>query len=238
MTAAVSGRLDAHSEGAPVTIATGDIGSALAALARERPIFLDEADFQRDFARTLSELHPDIKVRTEYPVPWINPSGQWGSIDLWLRGADGAAAIELKYWTREAELVVDGKRYSFHELGGLERYEFWKDVERTERLVDKGHADGGYVVALANVEDCWGHPRRDWQETKGAAFRLHEGRSVEGPLDWAVETAPGTKKENPPLALRGRYVTSWRGYSRPASGNGGEFRYLLLDVAEGLRRTR
>ena len=41
-----------------------------------------------------------------------------------------------------------------------------------------------------------------------------------------------------PLDLRGEYVVRWRGYSRPASGNGGEFRYLLLDVAEGLRRTR
>ena len=213
--------------------AAADVERALAALAQERCAFHSERDFQCALARTLRELLPDIEVRTEYPVPWGNPSGR---IDLWLRGTDGAAAIELKYWTGPAELDVGGKRYSFHELGGLERYEFWKDVERTELLVDKGHADGGYVVALANVEGLLGPPRRGWQGTNDAAFRLHKGRSVEGALDWAAKTAPGTKKENPPLRLRGRYVTSWRGYSRPAPGV--EFRYLLLDIAEGLRRAR
>ena len=212
-----------------------DLRATLAMLAEQRPVFHSEADFQHSLAWAIRAQRQDIGVRLEHPTPWKGPRG---SIDIWLRGTDSATAIELKYWTRKGELTANGEQFYFRGWGGaLERYEFWKDVERTERIVDKGHADG-YVVALANVEGCWGHPQRGWQETKDAAFRLHEGRSVEGPLDWAAETAPDTKKENPPLALRGCYVTSWRDYSRPASGNGGEFRYLLLDVAEGLRRTR
>ena len=238
MTAAASGRLGApgsgaHSEGVPVTIATADVEQALNTLAQERPAFHSEADFQRDFARTLGKLHPDIDPRTEYPVPWINPSGYRGSIDLWLRGADGTAAIELKYWKRQSTFEAGGERFDLRDWAGdLERYEFWKDVERTERLVAEGHAASGYVLALTNHQGAW----NKGQGSTYDEFRLHEGRRVEGTLDWAAKTPQKTRKGRPPLALRGRYVTSWRDYSQPAHGV--EFRYLLLDVGEGLRRAR
>ena len=199
--------------------AAADIERALDALARERCAFHSERDFQCALARSLRALHPGVEVLLEHP--WGR-----GRIDLWLRGADGAAAIELKYWKRQSAFEACGEWFDLRDWSDdLERYEFWKDVERTERIVAEGHAASGYVLALTNHQGAW----NKGQGSTYDEFRLHEGRRVEGTLDWAANG-------HPPLALRGRYVTSWRDYSRPASGV--EFRYLLLDIAEGLRRTR
>ena len=217
--------------------AAADIARALDALARERPAFHSEADFQHALARSLHELDPGAEVRLERPTPWEGPRG---AVDIWLHSADGATAIELKYWTCRARLAVGGEQFEFRDWAGdLERYEFWKDVARTERLVGDGHASSGYVVALANIKSCWGCPESGWEATNDAAFRLHQGRNVEGTLDWATKTAASTRDEHPRLALRGRYVTEWREYSRPEPDlPGSEFRCLLLDIGEGLRRTR
>ena len=212
--------------------AAATIARALDGLARERPAFHSEADFQHALAWSLREIDPGAEVRLERSTPWEEPRG---FVDIWLHSTDGATAIELKYWTRQARLAVRGEQFEFRDWAGdLERYEFWKDVVRTERLVGDRHASSGYVVALANIKGCWGRPVRGWERTNDAAFRLHQGRSVEGRLDWAAKTAALTKKRRPPLDLLGRYVTSWREYSRPAPGcPGGEFRYLLLDIGEG-----
>ena len=135
-------------------------------------MFHSEADFQHSLAWAVRAQRPDLGVRLERPTPWKGPRG---SIDIWLRGADGAAAIELKYWTRRAELVVDGERYELKNQNArdTDRYDFWKDVARTERLVRKGHTIGGYVVALT----YWDGDGRRWNDE---AFRLYEGREVRG----------------------------------------------------------
>ena len=213
--------------------ATADIARALDALARARPAFHSEADFQHALAWSLHELDPGAELRLERPTPWESPRG---FIDIWLRGAGGSAAIELKYWTQETELTVDGERFQLKGQGAqdLGRYDFWKDVERTERLVAGGYADGGYVAAVTNDQGYW---NGDGAGTIDTAFRIHEGREAHGKLAWSPWASDGTTKgRESPLELRGRYVTSWRDYSAPAPGD--EFRYLLLDIGEGLRRTR
>ena len=216
--------------------AAADIARALDALARERPAFHSEADFQHALAWRLPEIDPGTEVRLERPTPWEGPRG---AVDIWLRGAGGAAAIELKYWTRGAELTVIGERFQLKEQGAqpLGRYDFWKDVARIERLVGDGHADGGYVAAVTNDQSYW---NRGDAGTIDAAFRIHEGSEAHGTLAWSPRAGDGTTKDREsPLALRGRYVTSWRDYSAPAPGRpGGEFRCLLVGVGEGLRRTR
>ena len=216
--------------------AAADIARALDALARERPAFHSEADFQHALAWRLHELDPGAEVRLERPTPWEGPRG---AVDIWLHSADGATAIELKYWTQAAELTVIGERFQLKEQGAqdLGRYDFWKDVERTERLVAGGYADGGYVATVTNDQEYWNGAGAG---TIDAAFRIHEGREAHGKLAWSPRAGDGTTKgRESPLTLRGRYVTSWRDYSAPAPGRpGGEFRCLLLNVGEGLQRAR
>lgn len=212
-----------------------DLRATLAMLAEQRPVFHSEADFQHSLAWSVRERHPGIDVRLEYPTPWDE---RRGAIDIRLRAADGAAAIELKYWTRAAELTAGGERFDLKDQGKQPpgRYDFWKDVARTERLVGDEHADGGYVIALTNERGYWNKGRAG---TIDAAFRMHDGREVRGTLAWSGSPSPGTTDgRESPLDLRGEYVVRWRNYSRPAPGNGGEFRYLLLDVGEGLRAAR
>lgn len=213
-------------------IARAGLEAALAALAERRPVFHSEADFQFALAWALRELHPDVEVRLEYPTPWEAR----GYIDIWLRGGDGATAIELKYWKGRGTFEVNGERFDLSgEVGALEHHEFWKDVERTERLVDGGHAASGYVLALTNHQGYWN--KRGGSQYD--AFRLYDRRHVEGTLDWADWTAENTQRDNPPIALRGRYVARWAPYSEPRRGEpGGEFRSLLLDVSDGLEAGR
>ena len=212
-------------------IARAGLEAALAALAERRPVFHSEADFQREFARTLGELHPDAEVCREHPTPWEAR----GYIDIWLRHDGYETAIELKYWKRQSEFEVGGERFDLRDWAGdLERYEFWKDVERTERLVSEGHAASGHVIALSNHQGAWNKSRRS---PKDEAFRTHEGREVSGTLAWS--RAPAPEDHEAPIKLRGRYAARWAPYSEPRRGEpGGAFRYLLLDAGVGLEAGR
>ena len=207
-------------------IGATDIRKALAALAERRPVFHREADFQFALAWEIQKHHPDIGVRLEYPVPL---EGERGYIDTWLQDSDGAAAIELKYWTRRAELAINGEDFKLKEQSAqdLGRYDLWKDVRRVERLIAGSHAVRGYVLAVSNDQNYWNQGRPG---TVDAAFRTHEGRDVSGTLAWSTRASAGTtKSREAPIELQGRYVTRWQPYSR-----GGAFRYLLLDIGEGL----
>ena len=216
-------------------IARAGLEASLAALAARRPVFHSEADFQLALAWTLRELRPDIEVRLEYPVPL---EGSRGAIDIWLREGGGATAIELKYWTRDAHLLVDGEHFRLKDQGAqpLNRYDFWKDVERTEQLVRGGHAVGGYVLAITNARGYWNGGGGGTIDEK---FRIHEGSEVHGDLEWSGEPALGTiTGREAPIALRGGYTARWAHYSQPDIGPGGAFRCLLLDVGAGLEAGR
>lgn len=199
------------------------------ALADERPVFHSEADFQHALAWEIREQHPDLGVRLEYPVPL---EGERGNIDIWLWDTDGAAAIEVKCWTRRGEMTINGERFHFKDgARNLERYEFWKDVTRTERLFSQACISAGYVLS---VSGDYGHWEPSRPGNKDAAFHIFEGRGVEGTLSWRDDAKVGTEWEAP-LKLRGRYRTQWRDYSKP---DGVSFRYLLLDIGEGLAAGR
>ena len=208
-----------------------DLAAALAALAKQRPVFHSEADFQHALAWVIRERHEDIKVRLEYPVTL---DGKRGHVDIRLWDADGPKVIELKYWTREVELTVCDERYQLREQGAqpLFRYDLWKDVARIERLIKQEGVVGGYAVAVTNEHTYWNEGQAD---SIDATFRTHEGHEVRGTLAWGPNAGRGTTKGRRSLIeLRGSYVTRWRDYSKPAPGPGGEFRYLLLDVGAAL----
>lgn len=189
-----------------------DIEAAMAALAKRRPVFHSEADFQHELAWTIRERHPDAGIRLEYPLPLDGPRG---AIDIWL--TDGPTAIELKYWKK----------------GGapdLARYDFWKDIDRLESLIADRWIDTGYVVAVANDQSIWNKGKTG---TADESFRLHEGREVEGTLAWGARAGPGTRKgREQPHELRGRYRLNWRDYSTPMPNDA--LRYLIIDVGAGL----
>ena len=68
-------------------------------------------------------------------------------------------------------------------------------------------------------------------DTADVRFRLHEGNSLHGGLEWGPSASEGTRRGREELLqLRGSYALRWEDYSRPADGTHGGFRYLLVEI--------
>lgn len=198
---------------------------ALSRLARTRPIFHAEADFQHALAWELRAHAERIRLELR-PLP-----DEALFLDLLVHGPLGRIAIELKYLTRAHRAEVDGDVFSLREQSAhdVRRYDVVKDVERLERLLAAGVADHGVAVVLTNVAAFWlpAAPRSTFDQS----FRVHEGASLTGTLDWAPGTGDGTKKNrDKALVLRGSYRMSWVDYATVGTGPGSTFRALVVPV--------
>ena len=196
----------------------------LETLARTRPVFHSEADFQHALAWHWKECSSNAVVRLEYRLPF---EGERSYADLWVRDAGQTTYVELKYWTRALTVQVDDETFTIANQAAqdISRYDFIKDVERVERAVQSGLAHNGFVVALTNDQGYWNSPRPG---TVDAAFRLHEGRALFGELAWAEHAGVGTTATRQRvLNLVREYRCHWEPYSNFGVPRG-EFRYLLV----------
>jgi hypothetical protein len=90
-------------------------------------------------------------------------------------------------------------------------------------LIEEDAADAGCVVVLTNISAMWREPRQA-SRARDRAYRIHEGASLTGPLEWG----PGGRFTEP-VVLTGAYACEWRDYSELTGATGaGEFRYLIL----------
>jgi hypothetical protein len=207
-----------------------DLPATLSSLATKRPVFGSEADFQLALAWDIQVAHPSARVRLEYRPAYLDRRGY---LDLWVADDGWAAAIELKYFTRSLDLVVDGERFELLNQGAqdISRYDFVRDVERVESAVRAQPGVKGYALALSNDSSYWRIPTAS-RSTVDAAFRLHEGLVLAGQRAWADGAGAGTTRgRTKPHVLQGRYALRWRDYSQVADGPAGTFRYLLVEVS-------
>jgi hypothetical protein len=204
-----------------------DLAGVLAELAEDRPIFHSEPDFQHALAWQVRLRHPQAKLRLE---PRPRP-GTHLDLLIWLK--ERRTAIELKYPRAAFRGIVAGELFDLPNQAAhdIHRHDVVKDVTRVETLLSAGYADDGCVVTLTNDRNYWLPSTRT--DTNGEAFRIHEGRLLEGTLAWASRAAPGTTKDrDAPLVLSGQYECHWRDYSSVRDGSGKlvQLRYLLLVV--------
>ena len=200
-----------------------DIAASLRRLSGLRPVFHSEADFMHAFA---ADIGAGGDIRLERALPTAN-----GPIvpDIWLLGAGGlpVLVIEVKYKTAALNVAIDGETFSLAHQAAypLGHYDFLLDIQRLEGIRPKYPDAALAAVLLTNAPGYWTPPKR---ETVDAAFRVYDGRTLKGTLDWAAGTAAGTKKtrENP-IRLKGTYHVIWRDYS---AVDGSRFRYVLLEV--------
>jgi hypothetical protein len=206
-----------------------EVQDVMRQLARVRPIFHSEADFQHAIAWELHQRHTDASIRLERRMlPDIH-------LDLSVSIDGLTTAIELKYKTRALEVTVDGERFELRQHGAQppNRYDMVNDLVRIERILAEGVAHDGFVVVLTNDTSYWQEGHEDGGV--GAAFRIHDGRLLAGTLAWGSATAPATMhNRKAALTLTGRYETEWRDYSRFSSANG-TFRYLAINVRSSNR---
>ena len=204
-----------------------DIADVMMELARCRPVFHSEADFQHEFAWCTRSLMSDGDVRLEYkPLP-----SEPVYLDLWLPGI--GVAVELKYFTRKLELEHNGESFALRDQGAqdIRRYDFIKDIQRLERVCkERTDVRAGFAVLLTNDSPYWQQPSRP--KTVDAAFRLHDGRCVSGEMAWSERARAGTTKgREEPIRLDGSYELQWRDYVEIGAARYRQFRYLAVQIS-------
>ena len=206
-----------------------DMRQLMDSLARERPVFHSEADFQFALGWEIKG-QTGLDVRLEFP-PFSNESLY---LDIWL--PSDRIAIELKYLTRKLRLRLGDESFALRDQSAqdIRRYDFVKDIERLERVVKDGNAaSGGMAVLVTNDPSYWKPPARP--EPIDAAFRVDQGRKLSGEMRWSDRAGKGTTKGREcPILLSGSYLLEWREYggsvTRRAKEKYAQFRYLAVEV--------
>ena len=141
--------------------------------------------------------------------------------------------MEMKYKTRELHTTFTGERFDLHEQSAQDcgRYDFLVDVARLERIVHAGHAVVGKAVFLTNDWTYWNPPKK--RNPVDEECRIHHGRPLHGELRWSPDAADGTTRGRESLIeIRGNYTLSWADYSSATQGTHGQFRYVVITIAE------
>lgn len=190
-------------------------------------MFHSEADFQHALAWQFQIDHPDAIIRLETrPRRGVR-------LDLFVRLGDVRYGFELKYLVRRTDVVQDDELFDLPSQSAhdISRYDVCKDIVRCERLLHEGYVEHAFVIVLSNDGAYWRPGNK--AAPIDVAFRLHEGRVLEGPLAWSPAAGAGTTRgRESTLELGGRYRCRWQDYSRVRDAQGRElmFRYLLLDA--------
>jgi hypothetical protein len=204
-----------------------DLPSVMHHLAQTRPIFHSEADFQHALAWQIHTEHPDARLRLEYrPFP-----NERVYIDIWCELYGLSTAIELKYPTQRTSITSNqNERFELanHGAQDLTRYDIVKDIVRVERAIDAFPNSAAAAIVLTNDPSFWnGSPRVT--PTIDDAFRIHEGRTLEGSCAWAMNAGPGTTKGRTAiLDVRGTYLMRWQSYST-FDTRWGQFKFVIVE---------
>lgn len=205
-----------------------DVHRLLGEVAKTRPIFHSEADFQHALAWTLHQHHPGLQIRLEYPPSQKNRI----HVDVWARRGNESLAFELKYKCRQLLAKINGEQFNLfgHAAQDLGRYDTIKDICRLEELRREDPTLTAYVILLTNDSAYWVTPGS--RQTVSAAFRLHEGQILQGSLEWGAAAGPGTTKgRTEVLGLRGSYAVRWQDYSTVSDGAYSRFKYCVVRIA-------
>lgn len=180
---------------------------------KERPIFHSEADFQHHLAWHIRLHNEGAKVRLEYPFEQ-DSSRKYCDIVV-MKNGKPSIGIELKYKTKKLEAALkDGESFSLKEQGAhdVARYDFCKDIARLEEWCMNKKIAHGYAVFLTNDNKYW---EESGTATIDAAFRIHDGSSKEGLIDWDCNKIQAKEKgkhwtaKKPCIKLEARYAIKW-----------------------------
>ena len=165
----------------------------LETLSERRPVFHSEADFQLALGWHIHETLSDSRVRLEFKLSRSKNM----YLDIWLQNSK--MAIELKYRTQKLKVQLGGEVFALRTQGAQDagRYSFIEDISRLERVVyDQGDASTGFAVLLTNDPSYWETPKKGWEDTNDADFRIHEDRIIRGEMKWAKKAAEGGIKSS------------------------------------------
>lgn len=207
------------------TLALADV---MTAMSDRRPVFHSEADFQFEFARTVADIAPDVRIRLEVPMRRDDRRTEY--VDLVCETDEQRTLIEFKYvtrrWTGTDSLTGEQFRLRNHAAMDLARLHFIHDVRRLENWTERDDYTNGAAVLLTNDPSLWSAPRQ--ATTNDAAFRIHQDRTLTGALTWGTPERAYPRNNR---TLRGTYIANWHDYgTEPLPGTGGHLRWLAWTV--------
>lgn len=206
-----------------------DIHNILNELSKLRPVFHSEADFQFALAWHIQQALPNSDVRLEY---CNNKEDVRYYLDIRIKDHDSSEVygIELKYKTKKCDIVCGEEFFRLKEHNAYDQacYDYLKDIQRLEAMIDSGLINIGYAVFLTNAPHYWEAPKR--ASTFDADFRIYENRSVPANslLKWSGCPAEGTtRSRNASITLRNQFQIKWSDYYN----NGQDvFKYIGLMI--------
>ena len=171
---------------------------------------------------------PEASIRLERPILIGQQSLH---LDVWVANKGAILAIELKYKSRALKVQLCEEHFALKNQGAQDigRYDFIKDIQRLEQIVANQETTVGYAVFLTNDSAYW--VEQTQHQTVDADFRLYQGRTLEGTLQWGAGASEGTKRgREKALILHGNYMVTWHDYSTVSNERYGLFRYLVIEV--------
>lgn len=196
----------------------------MAGLSKSRPVYHSETDFQFTMAWYIQQIYKNAKVRLEYSY---KDNNRHLYLDIYVSLSGKVYGIELKYKTKCAQICCKHETFELAEHGavGNALYDYWKDVQRLEYLIQKKVIHHGYAIFLTNESAYWEEPKR---AANYDSFRIQNNREIKGILNWSGNRTPkgATEKRNSPIKVINNYTISWKEYSKKQS-----FMYTSLEIS-------
>ncbi len=209
-------------------------------LEEREKIFLNEKDIQLYLAQKFTESKEYDNVFMEYCISkevldefginyWSNKNNIY--VDIVLEKNGSFYPIEVKYKTKKQELdynilgqniKMELKDQGAQDIG---RYDFWKDVKRTELLSNCANVKAGCVLFITN--DRHYGVNSLGKNVGYANFSMHQERIINKKtksenLDWKNNVA--ISKGRRAIELMNRYDIKWDKFEI----SGLDFHYILL----------
>jgi hypothetical protein len=164
-------------------VSSHKIQTVLSRLAKKRPVFHSEADFQHALAWELQLESPDAQIRLEKQVA---THGSRVYLDLLFQSGDVEIAIEIKYKTRHGKFLYSGEEFALRNQSAQDigRHDFIKDIQRLERYLQSHNNAVGFAVFLTNDQSYWNEPKKS--DAVDTEFRISRTPS---PLSSTVRQA-------------------------------------------------
>ncbi len=202
------------------------IKNILKELAKERPLFHSEADFQHAFAMKFMQISNPKQIRLERR--FITENKKQFELDMFVQTKNSKIGIELKYPQHKYETTFNEETFILksHNNPGGNRYSFLYDIYRLEQLKESKIINEGYAILLTNVSKF----HLDVKE-KGRLEKLHlsKGRTIKAgeTIEFnKTSKSPITPIKFPPFTFSKTYSEfTWEVYDES-----NKFKYLIVEV--------
>ena len=200
--------------------------TAINNLAKKRPAFYSEADFQFSLAWELKTLLPNANIYLERYEPTFNYH-----VDIWVEENCEFFPIELKYKTRKDDVIINGHKITLkdHSAIPLGSYDYLKDIYRIENLSQLPDFKRGFALMLTNEPMYYG---TNTSTSAYDMFKICQGLTKQAnvTMNWGL-----TKKQTPFQATKGResfalkntYQMQWDSYNNNYQY---EFKYIISEI--------